>query len=61
MTCTAGCTPTVTATDDRLDSALDELRPLPKIDTDVDEEELLAVIRDVVRDELDYADHTRAR
>jgi DNA invertase Pin-like site-specific DNA recombinase len=42
-----------TATDDRLDGALDEFRPLPEIDTDADEEELRAVIRDVVRDELD--------
>jgi hypothetical protein len=42
-----------TATDDRLNAALDEFRPLPEIDTDANEEELRAVIRDVVRDELD--------
>lgn len=41
------------ADDDRLDSALAELRPLPEIDTEADEEDLRAVIRDVVRDEID--------
>jgi hypothetical protein len=49
------------ATDDRLDGALDEFRPLPAIDTDADEEELRAVIRNLVRDEPDSADHTRIR
>lgn len=41
------------ADDDRLDSALDELQPLPEIDIETDEEELRTVIRNVVRDELD--------
>ena len=40
------------ATDDRLNGALNELRPLSEIDTDAADEELRTVIRDVVRDEL---------
>ena len=42
-----------TAPDDRLEDALDDTQPLPEIDTDANEEELRAVIRDVVHDELE--------
>lgn len=42
-----------TGSDDRLEGALDEFRPLPDIETDRADENLRAVIRDVVRDELD--------
>ena len=42
-----------TAPDDRLEDALDDIQPLPEIDTYANEEELRAVIRDVVHDELE--------
>jgi DNA invertase Pin-like site-specific DNA recombinase len=41
------------APDDRLDNALDELRPLPDIDAERIDDGLRTMIRDVVRDELD--------
>lgn len=41
-----------TVTDDRLKDALEDFRPLPEIDTNANEEDPRAMIRDIVHDEL---------
>lgn len=41
-----------TVPDDRLKDALEDFRPLPEIDTNANEEDPRAMIRDIVHDEL---------
>lgn len=50
-----------TVTNNRLNSVLDKFHPLSEIDTEADEEELRAAIRNILRDELDDADHTHVQ
>jgi hypothetical protein len=39
--------------DDRIEAALDELRPLPEVDAEPSVGDLRTVVRDIVREELD--------